>query len=227
MNLSWGASTDNVGVTGYEIYRNGSLLTTKSGTTTTHSDTPVSGSTTYTYQVRALDAAGNRSAFGNSVAVTTPAGGTVTFSPDADAQVQEASPASNYGTGTYLRADGGTDPDVESYLKFTVSGVSQQVQAAKLRIYAYTGTVDGPAVYSTPTGWTETAINWNTKPAPTSAATDDKGNDRRQRLGRVRRRLLRHRQRDLQLPARADLDRRRRHPLARVHRHDPAAPSSC
>jgi chitodextrinase len=174
VNLSWGASTDNVGVTGYEIYRNGTLLTTKSGTSTTHSDTPVAGNTTYTYQVRALDAAGNRSAFSNSSAITTPAGGTLTLSPDADAQVQEGSPTTNYGTGTYLRADGGTDPDVDSYVKFNVSGVSQQVQAAKLRIYAYTGTADGPAVYSTGAGWTEGAINWSNKPAPTSGATDDK-----------------------------------------------------
>jgi chitodextrinase len=174
VNLSWGASTDNIGVTGYEIYRNGSLLTTKNGTTTTHTDTPVSGNTTYTYQVRAVDAAGNRSAFGNSVAVTTPAGSTVKVSPDADAQVQEASPTTNLGTGTYLRADGGTDPDVESYLKFTVSGLPGAVQSAKLRVYAYTGTVDGPAVYTTPTDWSESTINWNTKPGPTSAATDDK-----------------------------------------------------
>jgi chitodextrinase len=173
VNLSWGASTDNVGVTGYEIYRNGALLTTKTGTT--HTDTPVNGSTTYTYQVRAIDAAGNRSAFGNSVAVTTPAGGTVTLSPDADAMVSQASPTTNYGTGasSYLRADGGTDPGVESYLKFTINGVGS-IQAAKLRLYSYSGTADGPAVYSTPTGWSESTINWNTKPAPTSAATDDK-----------------------------------------------------
>ena len=59
-------------MTGYEIYRNGTLLTTKNGTTTTHSDAPVSAGTTYSYQVRALDAAGNRSAFGNTATVTTP-----------------------------------------------------------------------------------------------------------------------------------------------------------
>jgi parallel beta-helix repeat protein len=71
VDLSWGASTDNVGVTGYEIFRNGSLLTTV-GTVTTYSDTTVSPSTTYSYQVRARDAAGNRSAFGNTATVTTP-----------------------------------------------------------------------------------------------------------------------------------------------------------
>ena len=57
-------------MTGYEIYRNGSLLTTKTGRS--HSDTTVAANTTYSYQVRALDAAGNRSAFGNTAMVTTP-----------------------------------------------------------------------------------------------------------------------------------------------------------
>jgi parallel beta-helix repeat protein len=72
VDLSWGASTDNVGVTGYEIYRNGSLLTSV-GTVTTYSDTTVSPSATYSYQVRARDAAGNRSGFSNTATATTPA----------------------------------------------------------------------------------------------------------------------------------------------------------
>ena len=49
------------------------------------------------------------------------------------------------------------------------------MQSAKLRLYNYNGTADGPAVYTTGTSWSETAINWNTRPARTSAATDDKG----------------------------------------------------
>jgi chitodextrinase len=71
VDLSWGASTDNVGVTGYEIFRNGSLHTTV-GAVTSYSDTTVSPSTTYSYQVRAKDAAGNHSGFSNTATVTTP-----------------------------------------------------------------------------------------------------------------------------------------------------------
>ena len=41
VNLAWQASTDNVGVTGYTIYRNSAVLTTVSGTTLTYSDTTV------------------------------------------------------------------------------------------------------------------------------------------------------------------------------------------
>jgi chitodextrinase len=75
VELSWQASTDDSGVTGYEIHRNGSLLTTTTGTASTYADTSVSPSTTYTYAVRALDADGNVSDFSDSVVVTTPADG--------------------------------------------------------------------------------------------------------------------------------------------------------
>jgi hypothetical protein len=74
--LSWTASTDDVGVAGYQIYRNDALLTTTSGAGTSYSDTPVRRGTTYTYKVRALDAAGNLSRFSNAARVTTPVSGT-------------------------------------------------------------------------------------------------------------------------------------------------------
>ncbi|GAA3533397.1 hypothetical protein GCM10022419_010800 [Nonomuraea rosea] len=71
--LAWDAATDNVGVTGYEIYRGGTLVTTVTGTT--HTDTGLSASTAYAYTVRARDAAGNRSATSNTVTATTTGGG--------------------------------------------------------------------------------------------------------------------------------------------------------
>ncbi len=73
-NLSWGASTDNVGVTGYDVIRNGTTVGTVTGTSTTV--TGLAPSTAYTFQVKARDAAGNLSAGSNTVSVTTSAGGT-------------------------------------------------------------------------------------------------------------------------------------------------------
>ncbi|MEV4110518.1 glycosyl hydrolase family 18 protein [Nonomuraea sp. NPDC049695] len=73
VSLTWDASTDNVAVTGYEIYRGGTLITTVTGTT--HTDTGLSAGTAYTYTVRARDAAGNRSANSNSITATTTGGG--------------------------------------------------------------------------------------------------------------------------------------------------------
>ena len=71
VNLAWSASTDNVGVTGYQIWRNGVVLTSVSGTTLAYADNSVSGFTTYTYAVDAFDAAGNHSAQSATATVTT------------------------------------------------------------------------------------------------------------------------------------------------------------
>ncbi len=71
--LSWGASTDNVGVTGYRVYRNGTQVGTPTGTS--YTDTGLAASTTYSYTVKAYDAAGNASPASNTAAVTTSASG--------------------------------------------------------------------------------------------------------------------------------------------------------
>ncbi|MEU5860341.1 glycosyl hydrolase family 18 protein [Nonomuraea sp. NPDC047529] len=73
VSLAWNASTDNVAVTGYEIYRGGTLVTTVTGTS--HTDSGLSANTSYTYTVRARDAAGNRSADSNQITATTTGGG--------------------------------------------------------------------------------------------------------------------------------------------------------
>jgi len=70
VSLSWTASTDNVGVTGYNILRNGTKVGTS--TTTSFADNGLASNTTYTYTVTAFDAAGNVSAESNSVTATTP-----------------------------------------------------------------------------------------------------------------------------------------------------------
>ncbi|MFG2823925.1 fibronectin type III domain-containing protein [Kitasatospora sp. NPDC048365] len=73
VSLSWTASTDNVGVTGYDVYQGGALVTTVTGTSATVGS--LAASTAYTFTVRAHDAAGNASAASNAVTVTTNAGG--------------------------------------------------------------------------------------------------------------------------------------------------------
>src|SRR6058998_1556521 len=69
-NLSWSASTDNVGVTGYIVRRNGVQIATPA--TTGYADTGLSDATTYSYTVAARDAAGNISPNSASVSITTP-----------------------------------------------------------------------------------------------------------------------------------------------------------
>ena len=60
INLTWTASTDNVGVTGYKVFRNGTQVATPNGTS--FSDTGLAAATTCAYTVAAYDAAGNTSA---------------------------------------------------------------------------------------------------------------------------------------------------------------------
>ncbi|KRD12665.1 endonuclease I [Flavobacterium sp. Root901] len=76
ITLSWNASTDNVGVTGYDVYANSVLKTTVSGVTATI--TGLTASTAYSIYVKAKDAAGNASASSNTISVTTNSSGTGT-----------------------------------------------------------------------------------------------------------------------------------------------------
>ncbi|MFF5228843.1 fibronectin type III domain-containing protein [Dactylosporangium sp. NPDC000521] len=69
VSLSWSPSTDNVGVTGYEVFQGSTLVGTPAGTSFT--DTGLAPSTVYTYTVKARDAAGNRSPASGAVTVTT------------------------------------------------------------------------------------------------------------------------------------------------------------
>lgn len=101
ISLSWTAATDNIGVTAYDVYVNGTLKTTVSGTTATVQG--LSPSTTYTFYVIAKDASGNSSLPSNNANGTTLAGqpgntscGTENFS--------NIPTGSGYGTRTWTNA---------------------------------------------------------------------------------------------------------------------------
>ena len=70
INLSWSASTDNVGVAGYQVFRNGTQIATT--TSTSVSDGTVIAGVTYAYTVAAFDAAGNTSPQSIAVQTTPP-----------------------------------------------------------------------------------------------------------------------------------------------------------
>ena len=110
VDLSWGASTDNIGVTGYDVERcQGASCTSfaqiASATGTSYKDTGVSPSTSYSYRVRATDAAGNLSTYSNTATASTPAGpsGLVAaygFDEGSGTTVTDASGNGNNGTIT-------------------------------------------------------------------------------------------------------------------------------
>lgn len=76
VNLNWSSSTDNKGVVGYQIYRNGELVHASYTAALSFTDKQLTPSTTYTYAIRAFDAAGNLSPLTAAVSVATPAGTT-------------------------------------------------------------------------------------------------------------------------------------------------------
>ncbi|MFC0626277.1 discoidin domain-containing protein [Kribbella deserti] len=75
--LSWTASTDNVGVSGYDVFRNGVFVA--SVPENTYNDTGLTPQTAYTYTVRALDPNNNKSAQSAPITATTAAGATGQF----------------------------------------------------------------------------------------------------------------------------------------------------
>ncbi|WP_082801211.1 glycosyl hydrolase family 18 protein [Herbidospora cretacea] len=135
VSLSWNASTDNVGVTGYLVYRGGTLVTTVTGTTFT--DTGRSANTAYTYQVRARDAANNQSGLSGSVtgttsgtggpdttAPSTPGGLTVTGVTSNSVSLSWNASTDNVGVTGYLVYRGGTLVTTVTGTSFTDTGRS-------------------------------------------------------------------------------------------------------
>ena len=103
-NLSWSGATDNVAVTGYDVFRNGALIGSTT-TATTFAVTGLTASTVYTFTVKSKDAAGNVSPDSNSVSVTT-----LTPAPDTTApNAPTLSASGTTQTTTNLSWSGATD----------------------------------------------------------------------------------------------------------------------
>src|SRR5438477_576157 len=135
-NLSWSASTDNVGVTGYIVRRNGVQVATPA--TTSFGDTGLSAATTYSYTVAARDAAGNISPDSASVSITiasaadttppsTPTGLTAAVAGSSGANLSWSASTDNVGvTGYIVRRNGvhGATPVTTSFADTDLSAAT-------------------------------------------------------------------------------------------------------
>jgi chitodextrinase len=109
INLSWGASTDNVGVAGYRVLRDGTQIATS--TVTTYSASGLVAGTTYSFAVSAFDAAGNISGLSSSVTATTPSatsppspiptGGTPSWQEVPNSKLRSVCPPNNFNGIAY------------------------------------------------------------------------------------------------------------------------------
>jgi acid phosphatase type 7 len=170
VDLSWTGSSDNVGVTGYRVYRGSAQVGTVPGDALTYHDaSDVTPGTSYSYTVAAVDAAGNVSVRSNSVTVTTPGGSgpkTFSFGAAGDATIDATAPAANAGTDTKLVVD--KSPVNDFVVKFTVATTGcTAVTGATLRLTdKANGSVKGGDVYEGETGWSEGTVTYATAPAP-------------------------------------------------------------
>jgi arylsulfatase A-like enzyme len=105
--------------------------------------------------------------------MTASAVGTRAFAAEADAEVVESKADDNFGSAKSLHSDG--SPETESYLRFVVEGVVGTVQRATLRLYVTNGSSDGPVLYAADSGWSESAVNWESRPGRTGEPLEDKG----------------------------------------------------
>ncbi len=132
INLLWTASTDNVGVAGYRVYRGIMLIYTAGSTTMTYSDLGLTPSTTYSYYVAAFDAAGNATN-SNAVNVSTPA------IPDTEPPTFTfSSPAATLSAGTTFATLAGSTNETATCRYGTASGLV----FASMTLFSTTGTTN-------------------------------------------------------------------------------------
>ncbi|MDC0708103.1 glycosyl hydrolase family 18 protein [Stigmatella sp. ncwal1] len=114
VSLSWSASNDNVGVTGYDVYRNGSLVGSTSSTSYTASG--LTASTAYSFSIRAKDAAGNVSAASSTLSVTTNAtGATCAALPSVPGGLSSPSKSSSSVSLAWSASSPGTNCTIAGY----------------------------------------------------------------------------------------------------------------
>jgi chitinase len=170
--LTWNAATDNVGVTGYRVYRNGVLVSTVSGTS--YTDTGLVAGTTYQYRVTAIDAAGNESTPGATTSGTTlgaSSGGTLTLTPTDDATIDPVT--TDTLTASRLKADAST-PVNDLLMKFVVPASCTSVTSATLTMTVGSGSTDpsvrgGDFYAAASSNWAEGSVTWANAPAKTGS----------------------------------------------------------
>lgn len=96
----------------------------------------------------------------------------LTFTAEADTRISSTNQNTNYGTSSMLRVDGGKDSEVRSYLRFNVRDLPGSVISATLRVYASSGTANGPTVYGSTSDWSEKELTWNNRPHRNTDAVD-------------------------------------------------------
>jgi PKD repeat protein len=87
-----------------------------------------------------------------------------TFTPIADARVNQANPDANFGSSSTLRVRLHATDSFWSYLRFDLAGLEGQPSSALLRLFCTDGSPAGGTAYLVSNDWTEGGITWNNRP---------------------------------------------------------------
>jgi PKD repeat protein len=101
---------------------------------------------------------------------TPPGGSTLVLAPAADARIAKAYPSSNYGADSTLRVRLDSSGDHQSYLRFSVSGITGTVTSVKLRLHCSDASPGGGTVYVASSAWTESTLTWSNAPGSVGGA---------------------------------------------------------
>src|SRR6266853_2108611 len=194
-NLSWSASTDNVGVTGYIVRRNGVQVAAPA--TTSFADTGLFAATTYSYTVAARDAAGNLSPDSASMSVTTasaadmtppttPTGLTAAVAGSTGANLSWSASTDNVGVTGYIVRRNGVQVATPATTGFADTGLSVGTYSYTVAARDAAGNVSansasasvtlaGTSPASRPTGLTAAAAGSTGANLSWSSSTDNVG----------------------------------------------------
>ena len=138
------------------------------GTSTAQNPSHTFAAGTWTVSLTASNAGGSSST--TRTVTVAPGGGTpTTFTPDADAYVNTASPTKNYATATVLKLHSPVTAEYRPLVRFTVTGLGAAPTKAVLRLWVTDASPVGGSWFKVSNSWTETTVNWNTKPDVTGA----------------------------------------------------------
>jgi trimeric autotransporter adhesin len=127
---------------------------------------------TYSVKLTVSNGVGPDSLTKTGYITVSPAGGqTLTFTPTDDAYVRSNAPNEKNGGAVTLRAYKSATAQTDSYLKFTVTGVTGSITSAALRLHVAQASPDGGVLYPVAdTSWSESSLTWATRPPLGSTA---------------------------------------------------------
>lgn len=174
--LNWIPATDNRAVAQYAIYRNGVLSGTAAGNAASYIASGLERSTAYTFQIEAVDAAGNRTGARPEVSVRTLGGATVNpefkLYPTDDRFYHEGNAAGEINAVDRLKVKhvNGSTTNRQAFLKFDLGSVTESVYKASLHLYNFelewnaSGVNATADLFSAGDDWTEADTLWANRP---------------------------------------------------------------